>query len=214
MLKIAHRGYAKNYKENTVLAFEDAIHNNFDVIEIDIQLDKNNKIIVFHDTHINFQLVNTLSYEEIIQSIPDVMLLSTFFEKIDYQMIQIYLDLKGSTKLAEILHIFIIENNINIEKIWFASFNMQHLDILSKNNQCYQLGFISDNNFTLDILLHIVSKYNIYFVCFHWCILNKESISMLHSKGIRVFYYTLKDEKMLTMLDKFEIDGIISDISF
>ena len=29
MIKIAHRGYAKNYKENTVLAFEDAIHNNF-----------------------------------------------------------------------------------------------------------------------------------------------------------------------------------------
>ena len=83
MLKIAHRGYAKNYKENTILAFEDAKNNNFDVIEIDIQLDKNNKILVFHDTHINYQLINTLSYQEIIQSIPDVMLLSTFFESFD-----------------------------------------------------------------------------------------------------------------------------------
>ena len=75
-------------------------------------------------------------------------------------------------------------------------------------------GFISDNNFTLDILLHIVCKYNIFFVCFHWCVLNKESISLLHSRGIRVFYYTLKDKKMLTMLEKFNIDGIVSDIIF
>lgn len=214
MLKIAHRGYAKNYKENTILAFEDAKNNNFDVIEIDIQLDKNNKIVVFHDTHIDFQLVNTLSYQDIIQSTPDVMLLSTFFESFDYRNIQIYLDLKGPAKLAEILHIFIIENNINIEKIWFASFNIQHLDILSKNNSNYQLGFISDNNFTLDILLHIVCKYNIFFVCFHWSALNKESISLLHSRRIRVFYYTLKDQKMLAMLEKFNIDGIVSDIIF
>ena len=62
------------------------------------------------------------------------MLLSTFFESFDYHNIQIYLDLKGPAKLAEVIHIFIIDN-INIEKIWFASFNIQHLDILSKNIQ-------------------------------------------------------------------------------
>ena len=40
MLKIAHRGYTKCHEDNTLCAFNDAIYHNFDMIEIDIQLDK------------------------------------------------------------------------------------------------------------------------------------------------------------------------------
>ena len=37
---IAHRGYSDLYKENTIQAFYAAIENNFDIIELDIQLTK------------------------------------------------------------------------------------------------------------------------------------------------------------------------------
>lgn len=51
---IAHRGYFDNKKgipENSILAFERAIKNNF-VIELDVHLLKDNKIVVFHDDNL------------------------------------------------------------------------------------------------------------------------------------------------------------------
>ena len=212
MFKIAHRGYCKFQQENTIFAFQDAVKHGFNVIELDIQLDKNNQIIIYHDNHIDYDAIDKLTYEEIIKRKPHVPLLSTFFKEFDYKAIQIYLDLKGSYKLAETLHRFLIKYNIDTSKIWFASYNLHHLDILFKSNSHYQLGFISNNDFTLDILTHIISKYNIQFVCFCWTILNKETIAMLQHRKINVFYYTLKSEKMLHMLQEHCVNGIVSDI--
>ena len=53
MLKIAHRGYSDKYKDNTLEAFEHAVRNHFDMIELDIQLCKSGEIIVYHDIIIN-----------------------------------------------------------------------------------------------------------------------------------------------------------------
>ena len=47
MYKIAHRGYSDLHKDNTMQSFHAAIDNNFDIIELDIQLTKDNIIIVF-----------------------------------------------------------------------------------------------------------------------------------------------------------------------
>ena len=52
MLKIAHRGYSYKYKDNSIEAFIGAIEEGFDMIELDIQLCKDDEIIIFHDTMI------------------------------------------------------------------------------------------------------------------------------------------------------------------
>lgn len=46
---IAHRGVARNYPENTMAAFEAAIHAGVDGIELDIQLTADGVPIVLHD---------------------------------------------------------------------------------------------------------------------------------------------------------------------
>lgn len=212
MLKIAHRGYTKHYEDNSLNAFHDAINYNFDMIELDIQLDKNNNIIIMHDNHINYTFIENMSYNEILQQYPNTLLLSTFFDKFDYSQIMLYFDLKGSEKLAEILHDFFKENNINTEKIWLASFNINHIDILYKKNKNYNFGLITDNSFPLDIISYITLKYNIQFVCFHWSMLNKQTIQFLKENNIKIFAYTLINDKQLSFINKYNIDGIVSDI--
>ncbi|MCK8816858.1 glycerophosphodiester phosphodiesterase [Natroniella sulfidigena] len=49
MLKIGHRGAAGLAPENTEVAFKKAIKANLDMVEIDVQLSKDNQLIVFHD---------------------------------------------------------------------------------------------------------------------------------------------------------------------
>ena len=107
MLKIAHRGYTKLFSDNSFGAFQDAYYNKFDMIEIDIQLDKYDNIIIIHDHIINQQYINTMSIYDIRDYYPDTLLLSTFFEHFNYKNIKLYFDLKGSNKLAHILHEFL-----------------------------------------------------------------------------------------------------------
>ena len=44
ILEIAHRGYSEFYKDNTIEAFIKAILHKFDMIELDIQLTKDQKL--------------------------------------------------------------------------------------------------------------------------------------------------------------------------
>ncbi len=52
-LKIAHRGYSEKYPENTLPAFKKAIEAGADMIELDVHLSKDDRIVVIHDNRID-----------------------------------------------------------------------------------------------------------------------------------------------------------------
>jgi glycerophosphoryl diester phosphodiesterase len=52
-LKIAHRGYSSRYPENTILAFEKAVSAGADMIELDVQLSRDGRLVVIHDARID-----------------------------------------------------------------------------------------------------------------------------------------------------------------
>ena len=91
---------------------------------------------------------------------------------------------------------------------------MYSIDFLQNANPNYKLGLITDNLFTLDIMQNIISKYNIQFVCFFWVLLNDKMVSFLKSNNIMTFVYTLKDLKLLPWIQKYNIDGIVTDIYY
>ena len=124
MLKIAHRGYTKHHEDNSLQAFYDAIRYNFDMIELDIQLDKYNNIIIMHDIHINYQFIEHMSYNEIKQQFPNTLLLSTFFDTFDYTNTKLYFDLKGGDKLGKILHHF-LHNSLKL--IYYSQLQLKYL---------------------------------------------------------------------------------------
>lgn len=48
-----HRGARGNYPENSLPAFKYALDNNIDILELDLQLTKDNEVIIYHDKTIN-----------------------------------------------------------------------------------------------------------------------------------------------------------------
>ena len=46
---IAHRGASGEFPENTIIAFWEAIKQNADIIELDVQLTLDNQVVAFHD---------------------------------------------------------------------------------------------------------------------------------------------------------------------
>ena len=55
-LNIAHRGGAKLWPENTLFAFAQAASAGFDGAELDVQLSRDGKPVVFHDFHLKPEL--------------------------------------------------------------------------------------------------------------------------------------------------------------
>lgn len=49
----AHRGFSGKYPENTMLAFKKAIEFGADGIELDVQLTKDEEIVIIHDETID-----------------------------------------------------------------------------------------------------------------------------------------------------------------
>ncbi|MBN1331030.1 MAG: glycerophosphodiester phosphodiesterase [Candidatus Heimdallarchaeota archaeon] len=52
-LVMAHRGDSANTPENTLLAYNDAINLNVDVVETDLRVTKDNEVIFFHDARVD-----------------------------------------------------------------------------------------------------------------------------------------------------------------
>jgi glycerophosphoryl diester phosphodiesterase len=48
-LIIAHRGYSSRYPENTLIAFEKALESDVQMIELDVTLTRDRKLVVIHD---------------------------------------------------------------------------------------------------------------------------------------------------------------------
>ncbi|HOO73543.1 MAG TPA: glycerophosphodiester phosphodiesterase family protein [Spirochaetota bacterium] len=53
VLKIAHRGYSEKYPENTMPAFKAALDAGADMIELDVHLSRDRKLVVIHDETID-----------------------------------------------------------------------------------------------------------------------------------------------------------------
>jgi glycerophosphoryl diester phosphodiesterase len=212
MLKIAHRGYSQYNEDNTLEAFEQALKHGFTMIELDIQLDKNKELIAFHDVSIGDKRVKDMTFAEILQIRPNTLSIDQFFTRFDYQSIMLYFDLKGDAEVVPYLLDYIRTYKINTSRIWFASFNFEHLDLLYKDSTEHKLGLITDNCFSCAMLNEIIKKYQLKFICFHWTALNHKSIEFIHSQHVNVFLYTVTSKHIVKLTSDYHIDGMVSDI--
>ena len=221
ILEIAHRGHS--YKDNSLNAFFYAIKEKFDMIELDIQITKDNQIVVFHDTYISktgkssrtnlsstdHDFIIDLTLEEIKEIDSKIISLNEFFENIDPKDNLIYLDIKGSKKIVPFL-LSLLEK-YDTTNIYIGAFNILMIEALSKIRPDLNYGIISETMFTSDIIDLITSKYNIKFFCFHWSVLQHDEINYLKNKDILVFSYTNKFDIILKRMMEFNIDGIVSN---
>lgn len=211
MKEIAHRGYSDLHKDNTKCAFMSSVLYEFDMIELDIQLTKDDTIIIYHDTFLKDQLIINKNYHEILQDNKDIITLEEFLEFIDVSKIQIYLDIKGNElKIASILN-DLIKNNPYHYNIFLASFNLSIIQELYKLNPRLQFGFITENMFPKDIFSQMIKEYHLRFISFHWTMLDSSIIEFLHCNHVMVFTYTAKNKEILSFMEHYEIDGIITN---
>lgn len=216
MIQIAHRGLSEDCIDNSKEAFEKAIQNGFDMIELDIQLSKDDIIFVYHDTFIQGFLLKNCTFQEILQMDKNILSLVDFFTMVKSFDIKIYLDLKGygediCDKLDFILKEILDKEYIS-KNVYIGSFNIKNIEKLHLMNEGYNLGVITENLFPTSIIQHMLQMYDIRFFSFHWTVLDDNISNYLKENGIEIFTYTNKSDNILKFIrQKKCIDGIVTN---
>ena len=209
MIQIAHRGYSEKFGDNTIEAFKQAIKENFDIIELDIQLCKNNEIVIYHDIEKNNKYINEYSVKELKKM--NILSLQEFLNRINIDEIKFFFDIKGSFKIIyPLIDILKREFDYNqLKNVFISGFDRTYIDILTSYKLPINIGFTTSNNFTINEIKMLTNS--IQFICFEWNVLNTQTIKYLKDNNILVFSFTCENDFIYQHIKKFNLDGIITN---
>ena len=148
MRYIIHRGItSNNIKENTYLSIRNALYDKEALgVEFDIRLTKDNKIILSHDSMINLNYIENMSYRDVIK----YKNITTLDKVLDINSNKIFLiDIKTNNNYQEFSKVLIkYLSNYKDKNIYLASFDRKIINILKKNlsNKMGYISFIYKKN--------------------------------------------------------------------
>jgi len=231
-LIIAHRGYSDKYPENTILAFEKAMEAGADMIELDVHLTKDAKLIVTHDALLGRTIQKTgnvwdYSLQELQSfeagSWKGKEFVNSFVPSLDQVLelcknkIQVNIEIKKETMHSLPLYKLMLETLIKTisahkmnEQLLISSFDPFFLSLM-KETKNLRKGLI--NGFPqLDTCLGFCETHCLYSYHPNAEFLTEEMIREHKKSGIKVFSWTAKTLDDFAKLEELQVDGIISNI--
>lgn len=142
--KIAHRGVHEKYTENTLPAFKEAIKRNY-AIELDIQLTKDEEIIVFHDQTLKRLFkVNKAVSSLTLNEIKKYSIIPTLEEtlKVVQGKVPILIEIKWVKKTDLLIKLLQKQLKNYSGEILIMSFYSRPLYYLKKYHLKYQKGYL------------------------------------------------------------------------
>ena len=222
-----HRGAPKIAPENTLQSFQEAMNNNMDGIELDIQLSKDQKLVVYHDEYIEYDgskiKIRDLSLEQ-IQSI-DVKIpeLSEIFNILSSDII---LNIEIKSYAWDLLHsnqiehrlLDMISNKNRANQIIISSFNPFILKRVKKINSDLSTALIWSNRSYRWLSVVMIPNYKVFSsYCkpdvFHVNIndINKKMVHWFQKRNIPLYAYTVNTQLDLDKAKKYNLNGIFTD---
>ena len=213
-----HRGVPSLEEENTISSFEKAIELNYDGIELDVQITKDKRIIVYHDIiqkNSKKKIINC-NYQEISNSSTlAVPLLEDVLYKLGHKTI-INIEIKYQSKESILIVERIIEKikSLNlIDSIIISSFNPQVIRQSKKIDDRIQTAWIwGKNNFYFyNTWAPVLNYFKPDAIHIKGSLVNKTIVKKLQLQNIAILAYTINDINQLRGLVKLKIDGIFTD---
>ena len=226
MKKIGHRGYSKRYPENTMLAFEKAIDGNFDGIETDVHLTKDNRLVLIHDEKINRTsngkgFVKDYTYEQLCEfnfnyKFKDINVKIPLLEELlDYCVdkdVIINIELKTDKihyqNIEQMTYDLVKEKGL-LNKVVFSSFYLESLLKLREIDETLYLGYLFEDNY--DINKQRVFEYQFNAAHPKYIFLNEKEINDYRNHGIDVNTWTVNNSDIMEFLSDEGVKMIITN---
>lgn len=221
---IGHRGFAAAVPENTMPAFEKAISQGVDYVELDVQLSADRQIVVCHDSNLTRTggvdaELSLLTLEELKQldagawfseeySGTPIPTLSEVLELIKESNIRIYLELKDIGEDAQFpLEVYQLTQEYQMEdRCIFASFQYNYLRIIK---EAYPEAKILLNTMISETTLpedYPSDYYGVYYNSF-----SEKLAQAIHEHGSVVFVRTVDEPDQIKDAIENGADGICSN---
>lgn len=206
MLFVAHRGYSLRHKDNSIEGVRAAIERGYDGIEIDVQLCKDGRIVLYHDVYAGDQFVSETNFatlstafgiqslEELYRAVPEV------------EHTLLFVDIKGDrTDICDALEAFYQTRSIT--DVYFCSFNrtlVYRLPVQFKKGSTFGTTFLPDE---YDLMIG-----NLQVVLLHWTCLDSSFIAHCKERNVSVFTFTHKEPMELNYMTRYkDLTGIITN---
>ena len=201
---IAHRGYSLKYKDNSIEAIREAIHREYDGVEIDVQLCETGELVLFHDVYIMGKFISDMSLEHVREL--GICTLQDVYDQIpELRRTLLLLDIKGKNLgIVKALENFYEKEST--ENVFFCSFNRK---IIYSLPQEFKIGSTFETTFHTSEYPLIVMGLNA--VILHWTCLDSDFITYCKSHDIKVYTYTHKEDEELEYMYRYGVDGIITN---
>lgn len=227
---IAHRGFSGAAPENTLAAFQKAIDAGSDMIELDIQLSKDGKIVVIHDE--TLERATNGQGSVVDRTLPELKKIDagskfradfsgeripTLQEVLDLAKGRALLDIEiknpdhGQYPITELADKALkeVKKAGMIDRVIFSSFNPASLEYVEKNEPRAWASFLyhrpwnSLTEITGGRVYGVLNLRNIH--------LTREKVERIRKEGIKLNVYTVNKEEELDQFVSWGVDGIITN---
>ena len=212
---IAHRGASEDAYQNSMKAFELAVQQKADMIELDTHLTSDGTFIVHHDPIIKFEEFEYVIAETKLEAIQnmklplgdDIPLLEDVLERF-LPKIKFNIEIKCSVTKNQFDDFL---NNINADsnRIVVSSFLSDVMFELSDTSLDYALAYIflfppkKGKKMAKNPFISAINPY--------YRLLSSSHVEYYHSLGKKVYPWTVNRQKDIQKLVMKKVDGIITD---
>ena len=231
-LIIAHRGESYDAPENTLASINLAWERDADGVEIDVQLTKDENIVLIHDkstlrTGGRYKRIASNNYNELLKidvgKFKDnkwknerIPLLDEVIDTIPENKI-LFIEIKSDEKIIKPLKNLIEQKNINPAQIKFIGFNIYMMELIKKTFPEFESYWIIEGKFynnksDLENTIANCKSANLDGLDVQARkYLNKDVIHFVKNSGLKIYTWTVDDPERAKQLYLAGIDGITTN---
>ncbi len=234
-LIIAHRGESYDAPENTFASINLAWERNADAVEIDVQLTKDEKIVVIHDrttlrTGGKYKRIASNNYEELLKidvgKFKDakwrnerIPLLGEVIDTIPENKI-LFVEIKSDDRISNPLKQLIVQKNISPVQIKFIGFDIHTMELIKKTFPEFESYWIVEGKYyknKSDLNKTIAKCKSVMLDGLDVQakkILSKEVIQTVKKSDLKIYTWTVDDPARAKQLYLDGIDGITTNRAY
>jgi glycerophosphoryl diester phosphodiesterase len=229
-LLIGHRGYPARYPENTLAAFRGAMEAGCDMIELDVTLTKDRKVVVIHDDTLDRTTngkgpVLGQTFEEIkrldagswftprfsaerIPELSEVMELTAGRCMLNIEIKESAFEADYPADAIEHQVVKLVKTSGAMDRVIISSFDKRILERMAAMATPPAIAYISDHGADKPVLEMLLAM-----KAFSWHprfkVLTRDQVDMLHAAGLKVFPWTINTRAEAEKVLALGVDGLI-----
>jgi len=229
-LLIGHRGYPARYPENTLASFKGAIDAGCDMIELDVTLTRDRRVVVIHDDTLDrttsgrgavrdhgFMEIRTLDAgswfdgrfaSERVPELTEVLDLTAGRCMLNIEIKESAFEAGYPADAVERQVVNLVKTGGAMERVIVSSFDQRILRRIAAMDDPPAIAYISDHGADKQLLEMLLAM-----KAFSWHprfkVLTRDQVDTLHAAGIKAFPWTINTQEEAERILAMGVDGLI-----